>query len=434
MTLKKIMWLGVLPLFAMTACTSLDDNSEWGNGDGNVKFTSYISGAQKRATGTNWNSGDRIGIFMTGHGAGLASASATNRQYIADAAGNLTAADAEQAIAFPESGAAQDFVAYYPYQTVSGTAMAVNVSDQTDQAAIDLLYSDNAQNIASGTVNLGFSHELSQVVLNIQADATIPTTAGLSVEATNALTQGSFDLATGSLTTTASSTGAIAFNTNAAGTQAEAILLPGSIYVQFGSATINPWTTVTGGDINVDFNGGGTTPDPEPGPGTETTIFEETFGDEVAKKDNDYWPSLDETDLWTSTSGLTFTDPQQLGGGFSYSNVSIRQTSTMDPHAWLPAKKESQMKIEGFNTTGYTDLTLTYDIAANNAGEQSVIRLMWGDTEVTVPSAAITTQNKYQTVTITGLTAGVTSLTFISETATNTAGYRIDNIKLVGTK
>lgn len=477
MTLKKIMWLGVLPLFAMTACTSLDDNSEWGNGDGNVKFTSYISGAQKRATGTNWNSGDRIGIFMTGHGAGLASASATNRQYIADAAGNLTAADAEQAIAFPESGAAQDFVAYYPYQTVSGTAVAVNVSDQTDQAAIDLLYSDNAQNIASGTVNLGFSHELSQVVLDIQADATIPTTAGLSVEATNALTQGSFDLATGSLTTTASSTGAIAFNTNAAGTQAEAILLPttdaaaitlrftlggqtvekqltvstldagtsysipvrlgnsgGSIYVQFGSATINPWTTVTGGDINVDFNGGGTTPDPEPGPGTETTIFEETFGDEVAKKDNGYWPSLDETDLWTSTSGLTFTDPQQLGGGFSYSNVSIRQTSTMDPHAWLPAEKESQMKIEGFNTTGYTDLTLTYDIAANNAGEQSVIRLMWGDTEVTVPSAAITTQNKYQTVTITGLTAGVTSLTFISETATNTAGYRIDNIKLVGTK
>lgn len=92
------------------------------------------------------------------------------------------------------------------------------------------------------------------------------------------------------------------------------------------------------------------------------------------------------------------------------------------------------MKIEGFNTTGCTDLTLTYDIAANASGEQSVIRLMWGDTEITVPSAAITTTNQYQTVTITGLTAGVTSLTFISEKATNTAGYRIDNIKLVGTK
>lgn len=477
MTLKKIMWLGVLPLFAMTACTSLDDNSEWGNGDGNVKFTSYISGAQKRATGTNWNSGDRIGIFMTGHGAGLASASATNRQYIADAAGNLTAADAEQAIAFPESGAAQDFVAYYPYQTVSGTTVAVNVTDQTSPAALDLLYADNAQNITSGTVNLGFDHQLAQVVLNITADATIPTTAGLSVQAANVLTQGTFDLSDGTLTATTSSTGTVTFNTNENGTQATAILLPatnassitlrftldgqtvekaltvsaleagtsysipvrlgnsgGSIYVQFGSATINPWTTVTGGDIDVDFNGGTTDPDPDPQPGTEETIFEETFGDVVSKKENDYWPSLDETDLWTSTSGLTFTDPQQIGGGFSYSNVSIRQTSTMDPHAWMPASKDSQIKIEGFNTTGYTNLTLTYSIAANKAGEQSVIRLMWGDTEVSVPEAAITTQNQYQTVTITGLTAGTSSLTFISDATTNDAGYRIDNIKLVGTK
>lgn len=477
MTLKKIMWLGVLPVFAMTACTSLDDNSEWRDDSRDIKFTSYIGGTAHRAAGTNWDNGDRVGIFMTNHGAGLASATASNRQYIADAQGNLTAATADDALAFPESGAAQDFVAYYPYQTVSGTTVAVNVTDQTSPAALDLLYADNAQNITSGTVNLGFDHQLAQVVLNITADATIPTTAGLSVQAANVLTQGTFDLSDGTLTATTSSTGTVTFNTNENGTQATAILLPatdassitlrftldgqtvekaltvsaleagtsysipvrlgnsgGSIYVQFGSATINPWTTVTGGDIDVDFNGGTTDPDPDPQPGTETTIFEETFGDEVAKKDNGYWPSLDETDLWTSTSGLTFTDPQQLGGGFSYSNVSIRQTSTMDPHAWLPAEKESQMKIEGFNTTGCTDLTLTYDIAANASGEQSVIRLMWGDTEITVPSAAITTTNQYQTVTITGLTAGVTSLTFISEKATNTAGYRIDNIKLVGTK
>lgn len=479
MTLKKIMWLGVLPLFAMTACTSLDDNSEWGNGDGNVKFTSYISGAQKRATGTNWNSGDRIGIFMTGHGAGLASASATNRQYIADAAGNLTAADAEQAIAFPESGAAQDFVAYYPYQTVSGTAVAVNVSDQADQAAIDLLYSDNAQNIASGTVNLGFSHELSQVVLNIQADATIPTTAGLSVEATNALTQGSFDLATGSLTTTASSTGAIAFNTNAAGTQAEAILLPttdaaaitlrftlggqtvekqltvstldagtsysipvrlgnsgGSIYVQFGSATINPWTTVTGGDINVDFNGGGTTPDPEPGPGTETTIFEETFGDgsDADSPVNDYT-------AYDNYGTLTFFNPYAENEG----KANIRSTKTFDNHLWLPANKDNSLRISGINTEGYTNLTLTYDITANvyNDSEEistNAIQVLWNGTALTVPDITLSRANgnfdSYTTITIEqGITASSDcTLEFFGAGSVNTLGFRIDNIKLVGTK
>lgn len=485
MTLKKIMWLGVLPLFAMTACTSLDDNSEWGNGDGNVKFTSYISGAQKRATGTNWNSGDRIGIFMTGHGAGLASASATNRQYIADAAGNLTAADAEQAIAFPESGAAQDFVAYYPYQTVSGTAVAVNVSDQTDQAAIDLLYSDNAQNIASGTVNLGFSHELSQVVLNIQADATIPTTAGLSVEATNALTQGSFDLATGSLTTTASSTGAIAFNTNAAGTQAEAILLPttdaaaitlrftlggqtvekqltvstldagtsysipvrlgnsgGSIYVQFGSATINPWTTVTGGDINVDFNGGTTDPDPEPDPdpqpGEEVTIFTETFGTADPGDGEPSW--VGNFTGYDNYGTFTFTNPYEGG------KANIRTTKTFPTnHLWIPAKYDNGCLISGINTEGYSNLKLTYEITANlfNASDASninAIQVRWNGVALNVPdqplSNAAGDNNKVTTITLDeGITAGANcTLEFFGAGDVNTVGFRIDNIKLVGTK
>ncbi len=479
MTLKKIMWLGVLPVFAMTACTSLDDNSEWRDDSRDIKFTSYISGTAHRAAGTNWDNGDRVGIFMTNHGAGLASATASNRQYIADAQGNLTAATADDALAFPESGAAQDFVAYYPYQTVSGTTVAVNVTDQTSPAALDLLYADNAQNITSGTVNLGFDHQLAQVVLNITADATIPTTAGLSVQAANVLTQGTFDLSDGTLTATTSSTGTVTFNTNENGTQATAILLPatdassitlrftldgqtvekaltvsaleagtsysipvrlgnsgGSIYVQFGSATINPWTTVTGGDIDVDFNGGTTDPDPDPQPGTETTIFEETFGagsdaDEVV---NDYT-------AYDNYGTLTFLNPYAEDGG----KANIRSTKTFDNHLWLPANYDNSLRISGINTEGCTDLTLTFDMTANlyNSGSETnvnTLQVLWNGTPLTMPSIMLTQANgdgnKYTTITISeGITAGADcTLEFYGAASSNTLGFRIDNIKLVGTK
>ncbi|MDO4930667.1 MAG: hypothetical protein Q4E59_05990 [Bacteroidales bacterium] len=93
------------------------------------------------------------------------------------------------------------------------------------------------------------------------------------------------------------------------------------------------------------------------------------------------------------------------------------------------------MKIEGFDATGYTSLTLSYSITANSAGaDQNAITVLWGDEEITVPSASISASNTYQTVELTGLSAGATSLSFVSSSSTNTAGYRIDNIKLVGIK
>lgn len=479
MTLKKIMWLGVLPVFAMTACTSLDDNSEWRDDSRDIKFTSYISGTAHRAAGTNWDNGDRVGIFMTNHGAGLASATASNRQYIADAKGNLTAATADDALAFPESGAAQDFVAYYPYQTVSGTTVAVNVTDQTSPAALDLLYADNAQNITSGTVNLGFDHQLAQVVLNITADATIPTTAGLSVQAANVLTQGTFDLSDGTLTATTSSTGTVTFNTNENGTQATAILLPatdassitlrftldgqtvekaltvsaleagtsysipvrlgnsgGSIYVQFGSATINPWTTVTGGDIDVDFNGGTTDPDPDPQPGTEETIFEETFGAGSDADDliNDYTG-------YDNYGTLTFSNRYAADGA----KGNIRSTKTFDNHLWLPANNDNSLQISGINTEGYSNLKLTYDITANVYGNEDIIsatacQVLWNGSALTVPDITFSRANgsfdTYTTITIEqGLTPGADcTLEFFGAGSVNTLGFRIDNIKLVGTK
>ena len=482
MTLKSLFFAGAATL-ALASCSSLDDNSTWDVNGGEVKFTSYIKA--HRASGTAWADGDAVGIYMKQAGTDLAAATAVNKKYITDALGNLSAAAADQAISYPAAGNA-DFIAYYPYtEAVNGTQIAINVADQSNPAALDLLYSNNAANVsASGNaVNLGFTHKLSALTFTVNADASVSSTTGLAVTLSGIVTEATFDLATGNVIVPATpTTGNIQMNVNAAGTQATAIVVPASVsgvkaiftlngksvevnvpaaalesgksyeypvnitisggetFVSFGQASISDWTTVPGSTIDVDFGGEGggvvdptPNPTPDPTPGTEQVIFEETFGESVEKGSDGYWPSIT-YDTWTSTSGLTITDPIVEANGWKYSNASVRQTSALDPHVWFAANKDSEMKISGFDTTGYTNLKLTYSITANASGDQSDIKVVWGGVEVAVPAKAIATTNTYQEVELTGLTAGATTLSFVSNASDNTAGFRVDNIKLVGTK
>ena len=53
---------------------------------------------------------------------------------------------------------------------------------------------------------------------------------------------------------------------------------------------------------------------------------------------------------------------------------------------------------------------------------------------MTVPSVSIPATNLYQTVELSNVPVNTTSIEFISSATTNTAGYRVDNVKLVGTK
>lgn len=408
-------------------------------------------------------------------GADLGAATAANKQFIADDRGTLTAAAADQALAYPEG--AVDFVAYYPYTaSVTENKVAVDVKNQSKPEAIDLLYSNNATNVtaSANAVNLGFKHQLATVRLNIKAQG-IASTAGLTATLTGSKTAGSFNLADGSLAVTDASAADIAFTVNAAGTQAEAIVLPqnaanvkvkftlngktveqalpaasatwaagnryaidvtlkgestGKIYVNFGQATITDWTDVPGGNINVDFNGGTV----EPGTGTETVIFEETFGASVAKVNN-YWPSIYDMSNWSNTSGMTFKDPIATANGWKFSSCSVRQTSALKPHVWFAANKESSMEISGFTTAGYKTLTLSYKFASQDPGaKQEDLVIKMGETVVTVPAGTTATANTFQDVVIKNIPAGANTLTFYSSATANKIGWRVDDVKLVGVK
>lgn len=309
MKLSNLFYLGALSALVLTGCKDNDDNSEWMT-DG-VVFTSHIEGMVSRASGSAWSDGDKVGIYMNAGGTDF-----ENYEYTASADGALTAAG--KTLKYPEEGTA-DFFAYYPYQTsISNKTYAVNVSDQSDPTKIDLLYATKTGISNGEAVNFAFSHQLSQIVINVSHDETIASLNGLKIQVKGMNTQASFALADGTLTPTDNKTD-FAMNVNAEGTTAEAIVIPtadltgaelvftladgksfgwdltqsavssfdkgtkytyeaslsmtnGQPSADMGNATIDDWTTKPGGDINVDFGEGTQT-------GGEVVVLDEPFAD-----------------------------------------------------------------------------------------------------------------------------------------------------------
>lgn len=310
MKLSNLFYLGALSALVLTGCKDNDDNSEWMT-DG-VVFTSHIEGMVSRASGSAWSDGDKVGIYMSAGGTDF-----ENYEYTASADGALTAAG--KTLKYPEEGTA-DFFAYYPYQTsISNKTYAVNVSDQSDPTKIDLLYATKTGISNGEAVNFAFSHQLSQIVINITKDETISSLSGLGISVSGMNTQADFSLADGSLTAKDSKTDfGMNVKVNGETATAEAIVIPtadltgakltftldgktfgwditvtggggfaegtkytynatlsttnGQPEVNFGNSTIEDWTNQAGGDINVDFDENGQT-------GGETVVLDESFAD-----------------------------------------------------------------------------------------------------------------------------------------------------------
>ena len=219
MRVSNLLIMGALSALVFTGCTNNDDNSEWLDSN-SVTFNSRIDGLQTKASKDVWSNGDEVGIFMTTQTAEFA-----NKKYVASDGGTLTAAPG-QTLRYPEEGTAS-FIAYYPYSaSLNGKTLAVSVDNQADPAKVDLLYSDNAKAIAAGeAVDLAFKHKLSQIVIAVGSDETLPDISGLKISLSGMNTQADFNLADGTLAAKESKAN-IEMNVNADGTTAEAIILP----------------------------------------------------------------------------------------------------------------------------------------------------------------------------------------------------------------
>ncbi|MCT3802423.1 fimbrillin family protein [Elizabethkingia anophelis] len=469
--------LGLSTAFALALLVQSCKNDDYRDqgpgmgGNGKAQFTSSIGGTPAtRVTGNTWDSKDAIGVFMK-QGNGLSNVLASNKKYTTEGNGNFSG-DGSEVINYPDTGSV-DFIAYYPYTAnLSGTTLPVSVATQTNLSAIDVLYSNNATGLSktSGTANLNFAHKLAKIEFMVKAGNGVADVNGLSVTYKNVNTTASLDLATGTLSGAATPKDVTAKTTAKAPAQfVEAILLPGDYSAKTvvftlasgtytwtlpanttfdvnkkytfditlqtsstgnqvavtGAGTITDWTNVPGGSVNVDKDGG-TDPGPNPGTGTEQTLFLETFGNSGPTA-NPRGRMGTYTDF--SEKGVTYSD---LYTDFA----DIRSTTTINSHVWLPSGKTTGFKIEGINATGATNLKLSYNLAANVAGAPiAAVKVKVNGVEQTLPTGTISASNTYVPVNLTGI-ANSNSLTieFYSTATDNSAGYRMDDIKVLGTK
>lgn len=422
MKISNLLYMGALSTLALMSCTNNDDNSEWYGSEG-IVFTTAI---QSRVSGNTWNANDEVGIYMMNAGSGIEAATAQNKKYIAQTNGTLTAAPGN-GIYLPESGNV-DFIAYYPYTTsVSGNKLAVNVSDQSNPAAIDLIYSNGTKGVAattSTTIRLGFTHQLTKVTLNVTKDETIETLNGLGVNIKGISTEGEFNLADGTLTATAGTNNKdVAMYIDAQGTTATAtaIILPtaastdqtslnltfnlngqsfthtisdasifekgtnvsfkanlsinnGKPVVTVGNATISNWTEKPGGEINVDFDGEG-----QPQPGGETVILDESFA--------------------TGQGAFTIEDKKlPEGGTYVWKHATYKDDNYMKASAFIESAKESESWLvsPAIDLSKATTATLTFDHTHKFAGTPSEELTLWV-TETSAENWQQLTIDKYGT-------------------------------------
>ena len=232
--IAKISFLTALLCVCLTGCRQATYSIEISE---DQRFPVRFSGEiQTRMVDNTWETNDRIGVFMFKTGqtdvASAAIDNSDNRKYIYSSISgeNIFGPYTENdALYYPQVGNV-DFVAYYPYRAVEDYKLKLDVSVQADPSSIDLLYSNNLKNIEKGETpqTLQFTHRLSKTVFDITAGEglTAADLAGLKLSVEDIASSATLDIFSNTLTLASNSNKTITANTNAAGTQSKAILLP----------------------------------------------------------------------------------------------------------------------------------------------------------------------------------------------------------------
>ncbi|MCD8029425.1 MAG: fimbrillin family protein [Bacteroides sp.] len=209
MQLTYKLWICMAAVAILLVACNDQNDTRLTSGSGEVIFVSGISHPATRVSpdGSQWSAGDQIGIYMTASGT-TTPAGFSNVPYEAESSAASTAFKASAAgIYFPEDESPVDFIAYYPYTpTLTDWSYPVDLTDQSaGLAAHDLMYAradSNGNGYVSGSISLGFKHQLSKITLNVvdeEGDALTPDMDGVTFLGMNTTAQ--FDLQTGELNT-----------------------------------------------------------------------------------------------------------------------------------------------------------------------------------------------------------------------------------------
>ena len=229
--MKKMTKFFALALLAgaMVSCSS-EDSPMTHNDKVAVQFTGGIN-VNTRAAGIAWADGDKRGIFMTGANQTLSTDAikegVDNVCYQSNGSIAFSPISGGKTIFFPIDGDV-DFYSYYPQTTVNDYKVALDVTDQTKQEAIDFMYAKaTGCNKATPQVDLKFFHKLSNLVLDVQPGngLTQEDLKKMTVTVKGQNTKATFNLVDGTISGEESPAD-ITMKTTEAGKLYEAILLP----------------------------------------------------------------------------------------------------------------------------------------------------------------------------------------------------------------
>ena len=204
--MKKMTKFFALALLAgaMVSCSTEDTAPSTQNDKVAVQFTGGIN-VNTRAAGVAWADGDKIGIFMIEAGKTLSAdvikEGVDNVCYQSNGSIAFSPISGGKTIFFPIDGDV-DFYSYYPQTTVNDYKVALNMTNQTSQEAIDFMYAKKTGcNKATPQVDLKFNHMLSKLVLNVQPGngLTEDDLNKLKVTIKDQNTTGTFNLADGTI-------------------------------------------------------------------------------------------------------------------------------------------------------------------------------------------------------------------------------------------
>lgn len=228
---------------SLTGCSN-DENLPGGENDGpvairvssNIDVTDGASNPGTRAANDAWEANDAIGIFMLN---GSTADTYSNIAYTTADGNGTFAPQGATTIYLPVDGTGRDFVAYYPYQNgMTGSSYTVDLSDQSNQSAIDFMSSEKENGTNSTvkgitksapTVKFRFHHRLCKLSLSIKAGTglTADDLSGLTITLGGQKTAGTFDVVTsGAVTATGEGNQTVTLKTAADGQTSEAIVMP----------------------------------------------------------------------------------------------------------------------------------------------------------------------------------------------------------------
>lgn len=142
---------------------------------------SISAGINTRASESTWNQGDAIGVYTLNTGTATVYNNQANFKYTNTTADGATAsfvpADAANTAYYPTDGSKVDVLAYYPHaagNTGTGT-LSVNVSNQTNLAAIDFMTADRVTGKSQDdpSVAFAFVHRLTKLNITLKADESL---------------------------------------------------------------------------------------------------------------------------------------------------------------------------------------------------------------------------------------------------------------------